>query len=48
MREPPLMLDVFCANDPAEEGGGPAGVVDTLLQRLRERFLSGVSGELAS
>lgn len=48
MREPPLMLDVFCANGPVEEGGGPAGVVETLLQRLRLRDLSGVSGELAS
>jgi len=48
MREPPLMLEVGCANDPAVEGGGPAGVVDRLLQRLRERSFSGVSGGLDS
>lgn len=48
MREPPLMLEVGCANDPTVEGGGPAGVVDILLQRLRERSLSGVPGGLDS
>lgn len=49
MREPPLMLDVECGmNEPAEDGGGPAGVVERLLQRLRERSLSGVSGGLDS
>lgn len=47
MREPPLILDVGCANDPAV-GGGPAGVVERLLQRLRERSFSGVSGGLDS
>ena len=48
MREPPLMLDVGCANEPVLEGGGPAGVVEMLLQRLRERSFSGVSGGLDS
>jgi hypothetical protein len=49
MREPPLMFDVECGtNEPAVDGGGPAGVVDKLLQRLRERSLSGVSGGLDS
>lgn len=49
MREPPLMVDVECGmNEPAVDGGGPAGVVDTLLQRLRERSFSGVSGGLDS
>lgn len=48
MREPPLILDVGCANDPVMEGGGPAGVVERLLQRLRERSFSGVSGGLDS
>lgn len=48
MREPPLMLDVCCANGPVLEGGGPAGVVEMLLQRLRERSFSGVSGGLDS
>ena len=49
MREPPLMLDVECGmNEPAVDGGGPAGVVEILLQRLRERSFSGVSGGLDS
>lgn len=49
MREPPLILDVECGTkDPAVDGGGPAGVVDILLQRLRERSFSGVSGGLDS
>lgn len=48
MREPPLMLEVGCANGPTLEGGGPAGVVDRLLHMLRPRSFSGVSGGLDS
>jgi len=51
IREPPLTVDVGSpcgVNDFALDGGGPAGVVDTLLHKLRERSLSGVSGGLDS